>query len=392
MSSWGVIRLVALREMRVRMRSRAYLVTTGLLVLGVVGFSVVMSLASGEERLEVGVNEPSLVAVVEQAGAQVGSDIDARVVDDKDSRAAVLDGGVAAWVSRTPEGSLDALVQRDLDLELEAVLDAAARNAALERQVTALGGDPAAFAEELATAKASVRSLDEPREYDGQQLFLGAAAGVLIFVALQFAGTMVAQGVVEEKSSRVVELLLSTIRPIDLMTGKVLGMGVVGLAQVAVIAGAGVGAALALDTLTIPGGTTAVSLVWLLVWFVLGFAIYALLAAGFAALVSRQEEVNAVVAPVMMLMMVGYIAGISILPSDPDNVTARWLSLVPFFAPTMMPIRMAIGNVPLWEVVVSLGLALALVPVLLWLAGRMYRNAVMRTGARVKVLEALRSS
>jgi len=217
-------------------------------------------------------------------------------------------------------------------------------------------------------------------------------AGVLIFVALQFAGQMVAQGVVEEKTSRVVELLLATIRPLDLMAGKVIGIGLVGLGQVVVITAAGVAAALAFDTLTIPTGTTMSAVTWLLVWFVLGFAIYALLLAALAALVPRQEDVNAVVAPVMVLMMVGYVVGISVLPNDPDSAFARWLSLVPFFAPTMMPIRLAIGGVPAWEIAVSLGLALALIPALLWLSGRVYRNAVMRTGSRVRLRDALQGT
>lgn len=392
MSAWAAIRLVAAREVRVRLQSKAYRITTLLLTSGIVGLSVIAAVASGDEGTTVGVADESLVAVVERAGAQVGAEITGEVVAPDAARAAVLDGEVPAWVSAIPGGGLRVMVERDLDAELGAALDAAVRQAALEREVVDLGGDPAGFAEAVAGAKAEVEPLREPRDYEPQQLFLGAVAGVLIFVALQFAGQMVAQGIVEEKTSRVVELLLATIRPIDLMTGKVLGIGLVGLGQVAVITAAGVAAALGLDTLTLPAGATVAGVVWLLVWFVFGFTIYALLAAGFAALVSRQEDVNAVVAPVMVLMMVGYIAGVSILPNDPDDALAGWLSLVPFFAPTMMPIRMAIGGVPTWEVVASLGLAVAMVPLLLWLAGRMYRNAVMRTGTRVRLRDALRTA
>lgn len=391
MRSWEAVRLVAGREIAVRLRSKAYLVTTALFVVGVVGFSVVMALAKDDAGpVDIGVADSSLGAVVEQAGAQVGTEVIAAVLTRDEAHDAVRAGELPAWVSSEPGGGLAATVEQSLDPELATVLGTAARNLELQREVTALGGDPEAFAAGVAGAEVEVAPLGQPRDYEPQQLFLGAVAGVLIFVALQFGGQMVAQGVVEEKTSRVVELLLATIRPFELMTGKVLGIGLVALAQVVVVAVSGVVSALALDTLTIPAGTTASAVAWLLVWFVLGFTIFALLAAGFAALVSRQEDVGSVITPVMLVMMVGYVAGISMLPNDPDNATAVWMSLVPFFAPTMMPIRMAIGGVPGWQVAVSVGLAVAAVPLLLWLAGRMYRNAVMRTGARVRLLDALR--
>jgi ABC-2 type transport system permease protein len=196
--------------------------------------------------------------------------------------------------------------------------------------------------------------------------------------------------VVEEKSSRVVELLLATIRPWQLMAGKVAGIGLVGLIQMAVIGGAGLIAGKVLGVLTISGSAAFGTVVWLVVWFLLGFVTYSLVFAALAALVSRQEDVGGVTSPALMFVVLGYVLGISILPSDPGNRLCEILSVIPVFAPTMMPMRLAMGGVPGWEAALAVLLALITIPALVWLSGRIYRNAVVRTGARVKLRDALK--
>ena len=130
-----------------------------------------------------------------------------------------------------------------------------------------------------------------PSPKHNQQIVLGIVAGILIYLALMLNGQAVAQGVVEEKSSRVVELLLATVRPWQLMAGKVVGIGIVGLIQVAVIGVAGVVAGFATGSLSIQASAAAGTIIWLVVWFLLGFVAYALAFAAVAALVSRQEDV-----------------------------------------------------------------------------------------------------
>jgi ABC-2 type transport system permease protein len=202
----------------------------------------------------------------------------------------------------------------------------------------------------------------------------------------------VAQGVVEEKTSRVVEILLGAVRPWQLMVGKVLGLGVVGLIQVAAIALAGVAAAVATGVLHLHSLSTVSAIVWLIVWFLLGYAAYSLAFAAVASLVSRQEEVAAATTPVLMLLVVGYVLGVSILPSHPGSPLAAVLSMIPIFAPTLMPVRLALGVVPAWQAVVSLAGMVVVIPLLLWIAARIYRNAVLRSGARVKLRDAWRAS
>ena len=288
-------------------------------------------------------------------------------------------------------GQITAVVQRNVSDTTQHILNVLAGQVAFNQQITALGGDPAQVQQALATATVHVRSLLPPKTYDSQQLALGIAVGILIYIALLSAGQLVAQGVVEEKSTRVVELLLATIRPWQLMAGKVLGIGLIGLIQVAVIGGVGLTAALATGALDLSVSTAAGTVVWLVVWFLLGFMAYALAFAAAAALVSRQEDAQSVVLPIMMLLIAGYVIGISVLPSDPSNRFVEVLSLIPVFSPELMPMRLAMGGVPVWEAVLSVVLILALIPLLVAVSGRIYRNAVVRSGARVRLSDALRA-
>jgi ABC-2 type transport system permease protein len=109
-------------------------------------------------------------------------------------------------------------------------------------------------------------------------------------------------------------------------------------------------------------------------------------------LVSRQEDVGSVVAPALMFLIAGYVLGVSILPSDPSSRLMEILSVIPVFAPTVMPMRLAMGGVAPWEAILSVVLVAALIPLLIWISARIYRNAVLRTGARVKLSQALRAA
>ena len=390
LGSWEAVRLVAGREVTAKMRSKAFIITTVATLVLLVGFALVMK-ASGGSDATVGVTSQSsaLAAPLKAAAGRIGENVDVRTVDEKAGRAQVADGSLEALVIGD-SGSLRVVVKKDLDDNLRNALNVLAGQLAFDQAITDLGGNPVQVQSSVASASVDVEPLEEPYPYQSGQLVLGIVAGILIYMSLLLNGQMVAQGVVEEKSSRVVELLLSTIRPWQLMAGKVLGIGFVGLVQMVVIGGVGIAAALGLDVLTISTSAAVGTVIWLVVWYLLGFIMYSLVFAALAALVSRQEDVGGVITPALMFVIVGYVIGISVLPSDPDNTLAEVLSVIPVFAPTLMPMRLAMGGVPVWEAVVSVGLVLALIPALVWLSGRIYANAVMRSGARVKLKDALR--
>jgi ABC-2 type transport system permease protein len=393
LSSWEAVRLVAGREVTTKLRSKAFIITTVATLVLLVGFALVMKIVGGGSDATVGVT-PQASAVAEPLKAtagQIGQSVDVQTVDEQAGRAQVADGSLDALVvGDGADGKLRVVVEKDLDGNLRDALNVLAGQLALDREIASFGRDPAEVRAAVADASVAVEPLEEPYPYQSGQLVLGIAAGILIYMSLLMNGQMVAQGVVEEKSSRVVELLLSTIRPWQLMAGKVLGIGFAGLVQMVVIGGVGIAAALGLDVLSISTSAAIGTVVWLVVWYLLGFIVYSLVFAALAALVSRQEDVGGVITPALMFVIVGYVIGISVLPSDPDNTLAEVLSVIPVFAPTLMPMRLAMGGVPVWEAVLSVGLVLALIPALVWLAGRIYANAVMRSGARVKLRDALR--
>jgi ABC-2 type transport system permease protein len=385
--------LVASREVKTKMRSKAFIITTVATLVLLVGFALVMKLVGGGSDATVGVTTQTgaLAEPVKATASRIGVSVDVKTVDEKAGRSQVADGSLDALVvSDGTDGKLRVVVKKDLDGNLRDALNVLAGQVALNVSIADLGGDPAQVQAAVAKASVDVEPLEKPYPYQSGQLVLGIVAGILIYMSLLLNGQMVAQGVVEEKSSRVVELLLSTIRPWQLMAGKVLGIGFVGLVQMVVIGGVGIAAALGLDVLSISTSAAVGTVVWLVVWYLLGFVMYSLVFAALGALVSRQEDVGGVITPALMFVIVGYVIGISVLPSDPDNTLAEVLSVIPVFAPTLMPMRLAMGGVPVWEAVVSVGLVLALIPALVWLSGRIYANAVMRSGARVKLKDALR--
>lgn len=393
MSPLETLRLVAGREISTRIRSRAFLWTTGLLVVVIVGGGLVLDLALGSPTAATVALTPQTEPLAQplQDIARAGEETVevVRLPDDAAAEASVRDGDVDAALTGDPS-DFTVVVRSEPGAALSSLLTVLRQQAALGSAVTELGGDPTAVAAELAAATLDVRALDPAPERDGGQIAAGYVAGILLFLALQTTAQLVSQGVVEEKSTRVVELLLSTIRPWQLMAGKVLGIGVIGLIQVLVVISAAAGTALALDLLDASGLDLGSTVVWALAWFVLGFVMYALALAALASLVSRQEDVASVTAPVLLLMIIPYVIGISIAPWDPTNTIVVVLSYVPFAAPLVMPMRIALGTVETWQVLASFALSAALVPLLVWGAGRIYSNAVLRTGARVRLRDALR--
>ncbi|GII99177.1 ABC-2 type transport system permease protein [Sediminihabitans luteus] len=391
--AWSAIRLVAGREIRSRVMSKAWIITTAVLVLAVVGGGIVLNLvtSSGPDAQDVGFTsevtelQQPLVATAEALGTDV---VPTAVADRATGEQAVRDGDLAALVTGTPT-DLEVVVDADLDSTLSTALTSVSQQAALSAQVTALGGDPDEVATALATSAPEVTALSPGDTTDVAQIAAGLLVGILIFMSIMLSGQLIAAGVVEEKQSRVVEILLASIRPWELLVGKVLGIGTVGFIQIALVAGAGAGTAAALGLVDASELSLGAAAGWLVVWYVIGYLTYAFALAGAASLVSRQEDVGSVIAPFTTLMIVPYVIAISIAPYDTDNTLVRWISYVPFCSPLVMPVRVAVGGVEPWEIALSLGLSILVIPVVVWLAARIYRGAVLRTGARLKVKDVL---
>lgn len=253
-------------------------------------------------------------------------------------------------------------------------------------------GLPEAITDAYAITDVPTESLDPPAEVEGSQYLVGSIVGFLLYLGIFGGGMSVAQGVVEEKSSRVVEVLLASVRPSQLLTGKVIGIGLVSLIQVGLYVLSGVITANALGMtdgfdidITAVGG-------WVLLWFLLGFAVYALVFAALGALVSRQEDLGSVITVPMLLIVGAYMIGVAIAPNDPESSLVTIASYIPLTSPIVMPIRSAFGVASTTEVYLALALAVITIPLLLTLTSKIYSNAIRRSGARIKLKDALKAS
>ena len=387
--------LVAKREIKTRLRSKAFLIITGVLLVIVVGFSIFVKIAGdddGGDKVGFLPDTAALSQPLSMSAVSVGESIQpVFVASQEEGERMVAEGELDALVVGDADRP-EVVVNRSLDGGLETAFTILAQQRVLNNEIVRVGGDPVAVNSAVAAANVPVRALEPGQEYRTQQIIIGVITGVLIYMSLLTYGQAVAQGVVEEKASRIVEILLTTVRPWQLMLGKVLGIGLVGLIQMVVVVGGGLAAGIGTGALSLPSGIATGAAIWTLVWFILGYTMYALLFAAAGAMVSRQEDAGSTAGPVMMLIILPYILAVTVLPADPESSLMQVMSLIPFFTPLIMPVRDAMGVASAWELWLSVGLTALTIVGLVWLAGRIYSNAVLRAGAKVKLRDALRAA
>ncbi|WP_405847891.1 ABC transporter permease [Streptomyces niveus] len=395
LSARRAVGLVAGREINSRMRTKSFVLSTLGLVVAL-GVYTLIILFSKEGPTKVGIDRdaaalrPMLTAVADRA-----TDVDFEFVTidgegDSGDRAEKLlrDGDVAAVISGDTVGPT-MTVERETDPDLLAVVNAAVAEERTTRELEREGVDPVDFAQRVASSATQTRALEPSGNSAAEQFALILSSTGLLYFFFIVYGIMLAQGVVEEKTSRVVELLLSSIRPWQLLAGKLIGVAVVGVTQLVLLGAAAVVLAEGTGAISLPTAVAG-TLVTMGVWFLLGFFLFAAMLAAAAARVSRQEDLQAVVQPVMVLITTPFVLGIALLSKNAHDPVIEWLSLVPPLSPILMPARMLLGIAPAWQVAVSLVLAVAALAGLTRIAGRMYANSVLRSGSRVPLAESLR--
>jgi ABC-2 type transport system permease protein len=368
-----------------RLRSRVFVGgTIFMAVLVVVGIVAASLLAGRTNPVRVGFSggsqalERTFTSTASALGANVTvSDI----ADVTAGRAQVTAGTLDVLVTGSSTGPT-AVAKDAIASNVESALSLAAEAARL----SAAGLAPAAIASAMALVP--VQLLQPPNPKDNENLFASLALGILLWIALGQYGNMVAQGVVEEKATRIMEILLATIQPSRLLAGKVIGIGLVGLLQLSIVGAAALVAVHVTNVAAIPALGVA-SILGDIFWFLLGFLFYATAYAAVASLVSRQEEVQSAVAPISIFQIAGYLLMYAALP-NPSGPLATVCSLLPPFAPILMAVRMADTDVPFWQVGLAVALIVASIVGLTWLAGRIYANAAMRLGTRVRFMDAFR--
>jgi ABC-2 type transport system permease protein len=377
--------LVARREVRMRLRSRVFVGgTIAMAALVVVGIVAAALLAGKTNPVRVAFSggSQSLERSFSASAVALGANVTVSDIADVTSGKAEITAGTLD-VLVTGSSTAPTAVAKDA---IPSTIESALSLAAEEARLADAGLSPAAV--KSAIALVPVQFLQPKTPKDNENLFAGLALGILLFIALGQYGTLVAQGVVEEKATRIMEILLATIQPSRLLAGKVIGIGLVGLLQLTIVGAAALVAVHVTNVAVIPAfGVGAI--LGDLFWFVLGFLFYATAYAAVASLVSRQEEVQSVVAPVAILQIAGYLLVYVTVP-NPSGPLATVCSLLPPFAPYLMAVRMAASDVPFWQVALAAALTIAGIVGLTWLAGRVYSNAAMRIGARVRFMDAFR--
>jgi ABC-2 type transport system permease protein len=235
-------------------------------------------------------------------------------------------------------------------------------------------------------------------EEEGQTFIIAIAVGMLLYVTLIVYGVTTMRSVTEEKNSRVIEILVASVRPFHLLVGKILGVAAVGITQYAIwAAGAGLVAtygvtmasslrpSASLPQLHLPWTL----LVYMVVFFLCGYLLYASLYAAIGAMVSNDHEAQQAQMPVTLLIVGGFLL-FNVILRDPNSPLSAGLSLIPFFAPILMMLRIAIQMPPLWQIGLSIGISVLTTIGLVYLAARIYRVGVLMYGKRPSLGELMK--
>jgi ABC-2 type transport system permease protein len=384
--------LVARREWNQRVRTLAFRIST-LVTIGIVAALILLPGIYGDtskpERTVgiVGSTSAQMPALLRAVGDRMGLTVKTRAFgDEADARAALRAGDVAVVLV----GERSLIWESRPDQPLKAVLTGAVQVVERQRSIDELGLTPDQAQRLLQPPALRAVTLQPTTKEQTARADLGRIGVVLLFMAIAFYCSFVLVGVVEEKSSRVVEVLLARVRPTELLAGKIAGIGLVGLAQFAITVVVGL-VALSVSQNDVLPDTTGETLAWIVFWFVLGYAFYSVLYATAGSLVSRQEETQTISLPMTVILLGAYIASFAATES-PDGTAALVGSLLPPTAPMVMIVRLAHGPVPWWQIFLSILFTVAAVYGLVRLAGRIYAGGVLRIGPRLRLKDAWRGA
>ncbi len=389
MSTWASILLVAQRDFRERITSRAFQLSTGITVLFIVAWILVPTFLGGDDIKQwsigvVGDTPPGLTVAVDTASGGTASTDTISFGSRPDAEAALEAGDIDIAVDT--QGAI--VVDGDTEDQLTTAVVTAMASIEIAARADELGIKVTELAD-LFTGGYEVESVTGEEEPDEANRIFAFFATVILFMSIVTYGSWILIGVIEEKTNRVVEVVLGTVRPHQLLAGKVLGIGVLGVAQVVLIGVVAITVMTIQDAFEMPAAAGSV-LAWAFVWYILGFSFYAVAYAAAGSLVSRQEEAQNAAFPLTMMLMAAYfIASFSITG---ENTILRISSLLPMFAPMTMPLRIAGGDALAWEIAVSLFLMVIATYGLIRFAGRVYAGGILQSGGRVKWKEAFQTT
>ena len=415
-------RTIAKREYLARLRSKGFWISTIALPVMMAAWAVLPSLmvakAKTSQKLAVvdrthevaGLLRETLDDLAKRTAGQVSFDLE--VVEPETDTAAqraaldqrVLDEEIAAWVWIDPEmlaeNRVEYHAQSVSNFITQQALTGALSVAVQQVRLVASGYDPEIVAElsssiDLETVRISAEGSRPEGGLGG--FALAFAVFMMLYITTLIYGQQVMLGVLEEKSSRVVEVLLSTVDPLDLMAGKIVGIGLAGLTQLgiwfslaAVLTAPAVVAAMAF----LPAGTELPTLPPILVLhffllFILGYFFYATFYAMIGSAFNNPQEAQQMASLAVIFVVLPWIFFLPIL-NDPDSTLAVVTSLIPIFTPFLMVLRIAVKMPPTWQILLGYFLTTALCGGMIWLCARIYRIGILMYGKKPSLRELWR--
>jgi len=381
---WRGTQLVAGRALRQNLRSRSFRVVTGLLLLLSIAAIVVPRLLTDQvpsyTLVTVGTADPALVAPLDAAARSGEFTVRyTATADEAAVRAAVRDGTATAglangvlYVEKGGTGEFPVLVTQAVVAQQTVTL------------LTSAGLTPAQMAD--------LQNIRPPEQVqvglNEGRAAVGFVVAIVLYLALTFAGSVLATAIASEKATRISEVLLAVLRPSQILTGNVIAVGAGTLLQLLVLAtplavSLAVGQTAAFPTIAAADIALAVA------WFVLGFVLYAFIFAATAALVDKITDVSTAILPVTILLILSYLVSIVVVINNPMSPLSTAASVFPLTAPMAMPVRWALGDVPFYQLALSMLLTAVTAVLFVALASAIYRRAIVLTGRRVSLREVL---
>ncbi|HWO88208.1 MAG TPA: ABC transporter permease [Gemmatimonadales bacterium] len=414
---WAVVR----REFLERVRTKWFIISTILGPVFFVGMGVLPSLLLARkgrasdivvvhehsptlaERVEVALNRSGRFRVQRESVATLSE----AVLDTLTQRVRRedIDGFLILSAATIESGRSEYRGRNVSSLSDISVLERSVRQAVIIERLNRRGVDPGVVQEaqsgiDLTTLRISRRG--STGESGQATFFLGYGLSLILYIVILAYGITVMRSVIQEKQDRIIEILISSLKPFQLMLGKVIGVGGVGMVQMAVWAAFGFATmkyrtqlvglfgadASAARSVQLPALGAELMLLTL-VYFLLGYFLYSALFAVVGAAVNNETEAGQAQQPVMMVLIVTLFIAIAAL-NDPASELAVIGSMIPFSAPILMPVRLAIGDVPTQQIGLSLASMVAGVAAIVWVAARIYRIGILMYGKRPSPRELLR--
>jgi ABC-2 type transport system permease protein len=283
------------------------------------------------------------------------------------------------------------------DFEELRALNRALNNVVIEKRLKKEGLDPQKVAQYIKRVELQpIKVTKKGEEEDTAGTFMiSYFLALIIYMAILIYGQVIMRGVIEEKSSRVVEVVLSSLKPFQLMMGKILGIGAVGLTQFSIWTLFGIGASL-YSTSFIPAGADfampsipAHVFIYFVVFFILGYFLFGTLYAAIGSMVNSEKEAQQLVMPVTMFLIVPIMLMIFIIRA-PDSPLAVFLSMIPFFTPILMFLRITVLLPPFAQIGASIVILILTILLMVWLVAKIYRVGILMYGKRPKFAEVVR--